>query len=1017
MSILSVPFLSRNRYTVAVTSLACAFLVASCNDCFVDQEFSSSCLSQGGAPIFGDFAKGARDLPGESAVIFEPNLGQADASFAFVSSSGGVNMRLNSQEAMIEFPARKGEAAYSVHAVLTGARAVGAVGLSPLQSRTNYLIGNDRSRWLTGVANYGQVKFSGVYPGIDVVYHGSGNRLEHDFVVAPGADPSQIRLSFAGASDVTVTPDGALEMEVNGRKLAWLKPALYQSDAKGKPSRAVEGRYKTEPDGAVRFEVGSYDRNKPLTIDPVLAYATYFGGSASESATRVAVDAGGNSYFTGGTTDISFGVSANAFKAGSAFPAGDAIVVKLSADGKTVLYTTHFGGTGADVGLGIALDASSNIYVTGMTWSSDFPVSTGAIQTKIATGTFGGNNRMCFVSKLNNAGTALQYSTYLGGSDGDTTCTGIGVDSTGNAYVSGATYANNYPTVNAFQPKYTSTGMMPFDAFVSKVSPDGTKLLYSTYLGGSGTSGATAIAVDAAGNAYVTGATTSRDFPVTAGAYQTTYAGAGGQRISIISSGDAFVTKMDTTGKLLYSTFLGGSKDDIGIGIAIDAAGNAYVAGSTMSPNFPTVSPYQSSYKGSAGDINYTSGDGFVAKLNPQGSALIFSTYLGGSKDDRASAIGLDPSGNIFVAGNTFSSDFPVTPDAKQPTFGGENANDSYRTGDAFFTQLSPAGALVSSTYFGGSGTDFAAGLAVDSQGSIVVVGGTDSSNLFTTAGALQTKFGGATGDYLPAGDAFIIKFSAAAAVPTNSIAAVVNSASYAAGSVSPGEIVTVAGTGIGPDALQTSQIVSNQFQTRVGNTRILFDGVPAPVIYVSARQDAVVVPYSVAGKTQTVVTAEYNGMTSPGFPLPVSAVVPGLFSADSTGNGQGAILNQDNSYNSPATPAARGSIVLLYGTGEGQTTPAGIDGSIALSVFPKPLLPMSVILAGQTVDPAFVLYAGAAPSSIAGFFQVNVKIPCSVKAGSVSAVVQVGTVQSQKGLTVAVRDPTQAENYCPAQP
>jgi uncharacterized protein (TIGR03437 family) len=1016
MSILSVPFLSRNRHTVAVTSLACAFLVASCNDCIVDQEFSSSCLSQSGAPIFGDFAKRAKDLPGESAVIFEPNLGQADPSYDFVSSAGGVNMRLNSGEAMLEFPARKGEKAVAIHAILAGARVASAEGLSPLQSRTNYLIGNDRSRWLTGVANYGQVRFSGVYPGIDVVYHGSGNRLEHDFVVAPGADPSQIRMNFAGADGVAVGPSGALEMKLNEREVSWLKPVLYQRDAKGKPSRLVEGRYKTESDGTVRFEVGSYDRSKPLTIDPVLAYASYFGGSASESATRVAVDASGNSYFTGGTTDVSFGVSANAFKAGSAFPSGDAIVVKMSADGKTVLYTTHFGGTAADVGLGIALDASGNIYVTGMTLSSDFPVSAGAVQTKIATGTFGGNNRMCFVSKLNNAGTALQYSTFLGGSDGDTTCTGIGVDSTGNAYVSGATYANNYPTVNAIQAKYTSSGFMPFDAFVSKVSADGTKLIYSTYLGGSGTSGATAIAVDATGNAYVTGATTSKDFPVTTGAYQTAYAGAGGQRITIIASGDAFVTKMDPTGKLVYSTFLGGSKDDIGIGIAIDGAGNAYVAGSTMSSNFPTVSAYQSSYKGSAGDVNYTSGDGFVAKLNPLGSGLVFSTYLGGSKDDRASAIGLDASGNIFVAGNTFSTDFPITPDAKQPTFGGENPNDSYRTGDAFFTQLSPAGALLSSTYFGGSGTDFAAGLAVDGQGGIVVVGGTDSSNLFTTSGALQSKFGGAAGDYLPAGDAFILKFNAAVAAPSNSIAAVVNSASYAAGSVSPGEIVTVAGIGIGPDTLQTSQIVSNQFQTRVGNTRILFDGVPAPVIYVSGKQDAVVVPYSVAGKTQTIVTAEYNGLTSPGFPVPVSAVVPGLFSADSTGSGQGAILNQDNSYNSSAIPAARGSIVLLYGTGEGQTTPGGIDGSIALNAFPKPVAPMSVIMAGQTVDAALVLYAGAAPSSIAGFFQVNVKIPCGVKAGNVAVVVQVGTVQSQKGLTVAVRDPTPAENYCPGQ-
>ena len=1010
-----VPFVSRNRYTVAVTALACAFLVASCDQCVVDQEFSNACLLQSGVPLFGPNLK--KDIPGESAVTFEPNLGQADSAYGFVSSAGGVNMRLNSGEALIEFPARKGVKASAVHAMLAGARQVAAVGLSPVVTRTNYLIGNDPSRWLTDVANFQQVKFPDVYPGIDVIYHGHGNRLEHDFVVAPGADPAQIRMSFAGADSVTVGTDGALALELGGRQVSWLAPTLYQSDSQGKPSRAVDGHYRKEADGTIRFEVGAYDKTKPLTIDPVLAYATYFGGGASESASRVAVDASGNAYFTGGTTDVTFAVTSGAYKAGNSFPAGDAILVKMSADGKTVLYTTHFGGTGADVGLGIALDASGNIYLTGLTWSNDFPVTTGAFLTRnLGTNFNNGPNRMCFVSKLNNAGTALLYSTYLGGTRGDQMCTGIGVDSTGNAYVTGATYASDFPTANAIQSKYTSTGLMPFDAFVSKLSPDGTQLLYSTFLGGSNTSGGMAIAVDGTGNAYVTGATTSKDFPVTAGAFQTAYAGSGGQRITLIASGDAFVTKIDPTGKLIYSTFLGGQRDDIGIGIAIDAQGNAYVAGSTMSSDFPMRSAFQSAYKGSGGDMNYTTGDGFVAKLSPTGSTLLVSTYLGGSKDDRAAAIGLDASGNIFVAGNTFSTDFPVTADAKQSLYGGENATDAFRTGDAFFTQISPAGALVSSTYFGGSGTDFAAGLAVDSSGGIVVTGGTDSTDLFTTAGAPQSKFGGSAANFLPAGDVFVMKFSAAPAAPSNSIAAVVNSASYASGSVSPGEIVTIAGVGIGPATLQTYQIASGQFVTQVGSATIMFDGVPAPIIYVSGKQDAVVVPYSVTGKTQTLVTAVYNGVTSAAFPVPVTASVPGLFSADSTGSGQGAILNQDNSYNSAQIPAARGSIVLLYGTGEGQTSPAGISGSIASSIFPKPLLPISVLMAGQAVDPSLVLYAGAAPSSIAGFFQVNVKIPCSVKAGSVAVMVQVGTVQSQKGLTVAVRDPTVAENYCGGQ-
>ena len=1006
--------LKRNRFTVAVATLASSvFLLgfqgsdfSDCSEKLVDFPFSEGCKNPSGGSLFQ--AAHPRALPGESAVTFERNVGQADARYDFVSYAGGVQIRLNSKEALVELPTRQDVQRNSVRATLAGAREVPAEGLLPVATRTNYLLGNDPSRWITGVANFRQVRYAGVYPGVDVIYYGIGNRLEHDFVVAPGANPAQIRLTFDSADKAKLASDGSLEIEMGGRTVSWLKPSLYQQGPGGK--RRVEGRYKMEADGSVRFEVGVYDPNQPLVIDPVLAYSTYFGGAESEAASRVAVDASGNSYFTGATADSSFAVSPGAVRNAGSAATGDAIIVKMSADGKTALYTTHLGGAKGDVGLGIALDASGNIYIAGSTGSVDFPVSAGAIQTKNAGVSF--PRRMCFLTKLNNAGTAVLYSTYLGGTD-EQVCTAVGVDAAGNAYVTGTTLARDFPTVNALQPRFTSTGTFALDAFVAKVNADGTKLLYSTFLGGSGTSGGTALAVDSAGNAYITGATTSRDFPTTAGALQTTYSGAGGQRINLFASGDAFVTKLDTNGKLIYSTFLGGSQDDIGIGIAIDAQGNAYVAGSTMSTNFPTLSPFQAAYKGAGGDINYTSGDGFVAKLNPQGSALLFSSYLGGLKDDRASAIGVDASGNVFVAGNTFSSDFPVTPDARQPSYAGERASDQFRTGDAFFAQINSVGGLVSATYLGGAGNDFASGIAVDAQGGVVVSGGTNSTNFITTPGAAQSRFGGASPGYLPAGDAFLMKFGA---VPSNSIAAVVNAASYAAGSVSPGEIVTIVGIGIGPDTLTGYSIQNGQFGTTVAGTRIFFDGVPAPIIYVSGKQDAVVVPYSVAGKAQTLVTAMYNGVTSPAFPIPVTGAVPGLFSADSSGTGQGAILNQDTSYNSAQIPAARGSIVVLYGTGEGQTAPPGLDGLIASSVFPKPVLPVSVTIGGQAVDGASILYSGAAPGSLAGLFQINVKVPCGVSAGNVPVVVQVGSSQTQKGLTLAVRNPTSAENLCPPQ-
>jgi len=397
-------------------------------------------------------------------------------------------------------------------------------------------------------------------------------------------------------------------------------------------------------------------------------------------------------------------------------------------------YSTYLGGVGGDLGYGIAVDAAGNAYITGSTESSNFPTTAGAYRTN-----FQGGVADAFVAKLNPTGTALLYSTYLGGSGYDEGY-GIAVDAVGNAYVTGHTDSTNFPTTSgAFQTIFGVGGFA--DAFVTKLDPNGTALLYSTYLGGDNYDEGNGIAVDAAGNAYVTGDANSADFPTTPGAFQPTLGGGtcfGGP------CSDAFVTKLNPTGTaVVYSTYLGGSGNEAGFdsgGIAVDSAGNTYVTGVTRSVDFPTTaSAFQTTYGGGTCGVSpniFPCGDAFVTKLNPVGSALVYSTYLGGSVEDASCGIALDSAGHAFVTGTTFSTNFPTTPSAFQTSFGGYN--------EAFVTKINPTGtALVYSTYLGGSSLDEGFGIAVDSAGNAYITGRTQSTNFPTTTSAFQPIFGG----------------------------------------------------------------------------------------------------------------------------------------------------------------------------------------------------------------------------------------------------------------------------------
>jgi hypothetical protein len=669
-------------------------------------------------------------IPDLSQLVPEPNAGK-----------GGVAGGLESQPPQV------------LRMRLVGGNAKGrVVGLDKLPGRSNYFIGNDPKKWRTNVPSYARVKYEGVYPGVDLVYYGKQRQLEYDFVVAPGADPNQIKLSFAGGDGTRLdAASGDLVLKVGGDEVRFQKPAVYQ------PAVAAASRlgarhsslvtrhcsFVLASNNEVAFRVAGYDPKRALVIDPVLTYSTYLGGTAYDEGDGIAVDTAGNAYVTGQTFSADF-PTANPLQ--PSFGGGnDVFVAKLNPSGSALVYSTYLGGSVYEVGTGIAVDPAGNAYVTGWTKSTDFPTANPLQGTCSTTCSY--DNADAFVAKLNAAGSALVYSTYLGGSGTDEGF-GIAVDATGNAYVVGGTGSTDFPTANPLQPSFGGLA----DVFVAKLNPAGSALVYSTYLGGSDLEVGNGIAVDPAGNAYVTGLTHSTDFP-TANPLQATCGGGCSN-----SHADAFVAKLNPAGSaLIYSTYLGGPALDEGDAIAVDTAGNAYVTGYTGSTDFPTANPLQPSYGGD-------SWDAFVAKLNPAGSALVYSTYLGGSNRDGGRGIALDASGNAYVTGGTASTDFP-TLNPIQGTC--NNCSSSYlglNYPDAFVAKLNSAGsALVYSTYLGGSGLDYGYGIAVDSAGNAYVTGTTASTD-FPTANPLQPNYGG--GD----SDAFVAKISPGGAGPSVSL-------------------------------------------------------------------------------------------------------------------------------------------------------------------------------------------------------------------------------------------------------
>ena len=951
---------------------------------------------------------------------FEENLGRVGNGARYIARGEGYRLSLAPSESWLEWKSER------IRTRLVGANPdVQMDAVDPLSGSANYFVG-PAANWKTDVRGYGRVRYHEVYPGIDLIFHGEQSRLEYDFVLAPRANPRRIRLELSGQRGIRIDANGDLVISTKAGEIRWKRPETYQSIAGER--RLVEARFVVEHGNTVRLRVGSYDQDRELVIDPTLNYATYLGREGDEGARGIGMDAAGNVYIAGKTNSSDLPVVSAVqpvYGGGTAnFINGDAFIAKFSPAG-ALLYLTYLGGMGDDVATALAVDAAGNAYITGATTSSDFP-TVNAYQGKLAG--FGGQTCYrtgdAFVAKLSPSGKNLLYSTYLGGSEDDMGVA-IAIDGQGNAYVAGSTLSKNFPvTSGVYQAANKGVGgevlkpdgcigFEPGDAFVTKLGPTG-QPIFSTYLGGSSDDMALAIAVDQSSDVYVSGWTISSDFPTTPGAYQLVLGGTDSQNF-FYNTGDGFLTKLNSSGsKLVYSTYFGGAGDDTVSGIAVDGSGNVYMTGNTSTMNLPT-SPgaFQATYGGYITLpflIEYSFGDAFVGKMNPSGSALLYLSYLGGEANDGGLAIAIDAPGNAYVTGFTDSRLFPRTPDAFQSGLAGDGngqpvtgQNGLFLYGDAFLAVVNPtATKLIYCTYYGGSLDDGGAGLTLDANGNVYVTGGTFSSNLPVTSTAAQKTYGGSLYPTFPIGDAFYAVFSGFA-LTGPVVNAVANSASNVGPPISPGMVFTAYGTGMGPQTLAGAQLDSSgHLASTVSGAQMLFDGVPAPIVYVSATQFAGIVPYEVAGKSTTQVVAMYQGQQSQPLTVSVAAAAPGLYSLDFSGTGEAAAYNQDGTLNSASNPAAKGSIIVVYGTGEGVLTPVPTDGSIAAA--PPTWQPEQTISLTVGGLPATIIYANTAPEEVAGLLQVDAQLSPNTPSGSEAVVLTVGSVNSQANLTVFVQ-------------
>jgi len=617
------------------------------------------------------------------------------------SPSRFPDRRLDTAPPLDTTPARG--AAYRVSFV--GAKAVSPAGHGEVGFFTNFLFGSDSTKWITGVRSFDTLVFEGLYQGVDLVYTISGGSLKYEFHIAPGADPRQIVLAYEGLEEI-VPLGRAMVLRTPLGDVRDSPPFSFQPDG-----GEVACDFEQRGPQAYGFSCQGWDPRQTLVIDPWL-YASFLGGASGEEGFGVAVDARDYSYIVGTTTSSDFPATPGAFDR-TLSSGTDVFVAKITPDGSALVYATYLGGTSiyAEEGASISVDGDGNAYFTGRTGSADFPTTPGAYDR-----THNGGWD-AFITKLDPNGSALVYSTFLGGSAENDYGVSLALEDTGSVFVTGFTESDDFPTTpGAFDRTYNTL----YDAYVAKLDPAGL-LVYSTYLGGADFDVGVSIAVDSGGNAVVTGWTgyTLGDFPVTTGAYDEVWNG----------YYDAFVTKLNTTGTgLLFSSFLGGGGEEFGHGIALGADDSVWVVGDTGSGSFPvTANAYQPTRD------NFD--DLYISHLTATGDGMMYSTFLGGNWTDSGSSIAIHPSGDVVVTGYTISATFPVTSDAPYPVH-------SSGAWDGIIARLTPAGGLVFSSYIVGSATEWGIDVAVGANGDVLVTGMTESADFATTPDAIDTSLG-----------------------------------------------------------------------------------------------------------------------------------------------------------------------------------------------------------------------------------------------------------------------------------
>lgn len=706
-------------------------------------------------PARNQIARNFDKLP----LSFETNRGQADGSVKFLARTQRYSLLLTENEAILGIASWNGGSQEktrlkngasnssdlpSVTMRLAGSsRNVQIAGESQLPGKANYLIGTDPAQWHTDVPTFVDVRYSGVYAGVDLVYYGGQRQVEYDFVVSPGADPAHIRLRFKGMNGMKLDKGGNLILSLRQGEIDLHRPEIYQESATGRTK--VSGSFKRVARNTVGFSLGQYDHSRELIIDPVLTYSTYLDTGGAYPASAIAVDSEGSAYVAG-TTYGQDGIFA----------------LKLNSEGSALVYSTVLG---PGFGYAIAVDGDGNAFVAGQSVGLS-PVSSGAFQaTDHAGGCCNG-----YIAKINAAGNGILYGSYLGGSaeGAEDAIYSLAIDSSGNAYVAGTGTSVDFPTTPDAYLTTDLTPGAPF-SFVAKINATGTALTYSTLLMGPGdfspyagpTGQANGVAIDASGNAFVVGETGDMNFPVTSGAFQTAYT------TNTTDPGifrfTGYVAKFNPTGtQVIYSSYLGGGFMASAQAVAADSAGDAYVTGWSIGSILTTPGAFQPFS---------TVDDAFVAKINPSGSALVYSTNLGGScpsgafiYGDAGRGIAVDAAGNAYVAGAACSKDFPLTTNAVDTT-----QKSIYYS--AFLSVLNSSGtSLLYSTYLGGSDQDWANGIALDSSNNPYVAGVAGSTDFPTTAGAyLTTGSGGFISKFaVPQGSQLINRNFTMAASPAS---------------------------------------------------------------------------------------------------------------------------------------------------------------------------------------------------------------------------------------------------------